>query len=148
MITIYADGSCIGNPGPGGWAFLVLPDGSRTPNYSKNGGSSLTTNNQMELMAAIKALEYVKQQNVDEKVTLRTDSQYVKNGISSWIKSWKKNNWTTSNKTEVKNKELWVQLDTLNDSLDVTWEWVKGHSIDVFNNTVDKLAKTGINTLK
>ncbi len=148
MITIYADGSCIGNPGPGGWAFLVLPNGSRTPNFSKNGGVSFTTNNQMELMAAIKALEYIKQQNVEEKVTLRTDSQYVKNGISSWIKSWKQKNWITSKNTEVRNKELWEQLDTLNDSLDVTWEWVKGHSIDVFNNAVDRLAKTGITTLK
>jgi ribonuclease HI len=147
-MMVYADGSCLGNPGPGGWAFLVLPDNSRTPNFTKNGGVAHTTNNRMELMATIEALKYLIEQKVDEEVILRTDSQYVKNGITTWINSWKKNNWKTADKKDVKNKELWELLDELNSNIFVKWEWVKGHSSDVFNNAVDVLAKTGIDNIR
>ena len=135
MIKIYTDGSCIGNPGAGGWAAIIL-DGKNEKIIS--GSKNNTTNNQMELFAAIKALS-----NFNKKKSFKifTDSNYVKDGITKWIKNWKKNNWKTSAKKPVKNQELWEKLDKLVKFHDVKWEWIKGHSTNIYNNLADKLAK-------
>ena len=142
MIRIYTDGSCLGNPGNGGWAFL-LKDGDKL--ISMSGFQKETTNNQMELTAAINALNYIND-SLGE-ITIITDSNYVKNGISEWIKSWKKNNWKTANKSNVKNQHLWEKLDELNSKLNVKWEWVKAHNIDKYNNYVDELARNSAENL-
>ena len=135
MIQIYTDGSCIGNPGAGGWAAIIL-DGKNEKIIS--GNKNNTTNNQMELLAAIKALS-----NFNKKKSFKifTDSNYVKDGITKWIKNWKKNNWKTSAKKPVKNQELWKKLDKLVKFHDVKWEWIKGHSTNIYNNLADELAK-------
>ena len=135
MIKIYTDGSCIGNPGAGGWAAIIL-DGKNEKIIS--GSKNNTTNNQMELFAAIKALS-----NFNKKKSFKifTDSNYVKDGITKWIKNWKKNNWKTSAKKPVKNQELWEKLDKLVNFHDVKWEWIKGHSTNIYNNLADELAK-------
>ena len=135
MIKIYTDGSCIGNPGAGGWAAIIL-DGKNERIIS--GNKINTTNNQMELFAAIKALS-----NFNKKKSFKifTDSIYVKDGITKWIKNWKKNNWKTSAKKPVKNQELWKKLDKLVKFHDVKWEWIKGHSTNIYNNLADELAK-------
>ena len=135
MIKIYTDGSCIGNPGPGGWAAIIL-NGDKQSIIS--GKKKNTTNNQMEIMAAIKALVFLKKK---QKIRIYTDSNYVKEGITNWIKIWEKNNWKTSNKKKVKNVELWIKLNTLSNFHDTEWQWVKGHSGNPMNNMVDKLAK-------
>lgn len=142
MIRIYTDGSCLGNPGNGGWAFL-MQDGDKFTAMS--GFQRETTNNQMELTAAIEALNY----NIVRKdeIILITDSNYVKNGISDWIKNWKKNNWKTATKSNVKNQNLWEKLDELNSKLNVKWEWVKAHNIDKYNNYVDELARNSAENL-
>ena len=142
MIRIYTDGSCLGNPGNGGWAFL-MQDGDKFT--AKSGFQKETTNNQMELTAAIEALNY----NIVRKdeIILITDSNYVKNGISEWIKNWKKNNWKTATKSNVKNRNLWEKLDELNSKLNVKWEWVKAHNIDKYNNYVDELARNSAENL-
>ena len=142
MIRIYTDGSCLGNPGNGGWAFL-MQNGDKF--ISMSGFQKETTNNQMELTAAINALNYIND-SLDEIVII-TDSNYVKNGISEWIKSWKKNNWKTANKSNVKNQHLWEKLDELNSKLSVKWEWVKAHNIDKYNNYVDELARNSAENL-
>jgi len=142
LIRIYTDGSCLGNPGNGGWAFL-MQDGDKFTAMS--GFQKETTNNQMELTAAIEALNY----NIVRKdeIILITDSNYVKNGISEWIKNWKKNNWKTATKSNVKNRNLWEKLDELNSKLNVKWEWVKAHNIDKYNNYVDELARNSAENL-
>jgi len=133
LIEVYTDGSCLGNPGVGGWAFLVIKENKLT---SKSGLDKNTTNNRMELCAAIEALDFLK----DEKILkIHTDSSYLKNGISSWISSWEKNNWLTSNKKPVKNKDLWIKLAELTKNKNITWEWVKAHDENKFNNMVDEL---------
>ena len=136
MIKIYTDGSCIGNPGNGGWAAIILNDGKKTKikGFKKN-----TTNNQMELLAPIKALKEIPK---GSKVQIFTDSKYVKSGITEWIHNWKKNGWKTKNKKDVSNKELWIELDLLNNKFEINWSWVKAHSTDKFNNEVDLLAKS------
>ena len=141
MISVYTDGSCLGNPGNGGWAFLVVSekDISFRAGFEEN-----STNNRMELMAAIKALEYLEQ---FENITINTDSNYVKQGITTWIFNWKKNNWKTSSKQAVKNRELWERLDELNQKKNINWSWVKAHNIDEFNNQVDVLARKAADTL-
>jgi ribonuclease HI len=135
MIKIYTDGSCIGNPGAGGWAAIIL-DGKNEKIIS--GSKNNTTNNQMELFAAIKALSNF---NKKKYFKIFTDSNYVKDGITKWIKNWKKNNWKTSAKKPVKNQELWEKLDKLVKFHDVKWEWIKGHSTNIYNNLADELAK-------
>ena len=135
MIKIYTDGSCIGNPGAGGWAAIIL-DGKNEKIIS--GSKNNTTNNQMELFAAIKALSNF---NKQKSFKIFTDSNYVKDGITKWIKNWKKNNWKTSAKKPVKNQELWKKLDKLVKFHDVKWEWIKGHSTNIYNNLADELAK-------
>ena len=123
-ITIYTDGGCSGNPGPGGWGIVVIADGVAK---QLSGGEKLTTNNRMELTAAIMALTVVKNTEgfASRPVTVNIDSQYVKNGITSWIKSWKAKGWKTADKKPVKNQDLWEVLDGLNSSLTVNWNWVK-----------------------
>ena len=142
MITIYTDGACSGNPGIGGWGIVIL-ELKKEPIFL-NGGDDNTTNNQMELTAAIQALKYF---NKREKITLFTDSQYVKNGIESWINNWKKNGWKTASKKPVKNKELWVKLDLLIAKHNVIWKWVKGHAGNLYNEKADLLARKYIEKL-
>lgn len=137
-VTIYTDGSCSGNPGPGGWGAVLLKDEQRR---EIKGGESDTTNNRMELMAAIRALEWLKRPYA---VTIYTDSAYVKNGITTWIAKWKKNGWRGSNRNSIKNIELWLRLDKLCSKYNVTWKWVKGHSGNLENERADTLAKLGM----
>ena len=135
MIKIYTDGSCLNNPGDGGWAAIINTNGE----VRKISGSVKdTTNNKMELMAPIKALQELKG---NEQIEIYTDSQYVRLGITDWVHKWIKNNWQTSKKEPVKNKELWIQLHELNNSSDVKWIWVKAHAGNVLNEEVDLLAK-------
>lgn len=134
IVKIYTDGGCKPNPGVGGWA-AVLQYGDHRKELS--GGASHTTNNQMELIGAISALESLTRPC---HVELYTDSQYLKNGITTWIKTWKKNNWQTSAKSPVKNQELWMRLDAMVQQHQVTWHWVRGHADDELNNLVDSLA--------
>jgi len=134
MQKVYIDGSCIGNPGPGGWSVVFVEKKKGVKNIS--GGDKQTTNNRMELMAAISALKIT-----NKEVEIVTDSMYVKNGIETWIKGWKLKNWTTSAKTPVKNMDLWKELDKLAEKKSVKWSWVKGHSGNVYNEKADKLAK-------
>ena len=139
MIKIYTDGSCIGNPGKGGWAAIILSDGKKT---EIKGNEKNTTNNQMELLAPIQALKKIPK---GRKVEIFTDSKYVKSAITEWIHNWKKNGWKTANKKEVSNKKLWTQLDLLNNEFEVSWNWVKAHSVDKLNNEVDLLARNAAN---
>ena len=139
MIKIYTDGSCIDNPGQGGWAAIILDDGKKT---EIKGSKKDTTNNQMELLAPIEALKKIPK---GSKVQIFTDSKYVKSGITEWIHNWKKNGWKTANKQEVKNKELWLELDLLNNEFEINWNWVKAHSTDELNNEVDLLARSAAN---
>mgnify|MGYP005700059165 FL=1 len=135
MIKIYTDGSCLNNPGNGGWAAIINNDG----NILKiSGNEKNTTNNKMELMAPIKALQKIRN---NEKVEIFTDSKYVKLGITEWIHKWIKNNWLTSKKEPVKNKELWVQLYNLTKTSEINWIWVKAHAGNTLNEEVDLLAK-------
>ncbi len=134
---IYTDGACFGNPGPGGWASIIIK--IDTGKRIKIMGSELsTTNNRMELRAVIESLRGIPKES---KLAIFTDSKYVINGIESWIMKWKKNNWMGSNKKLVKNKDLWLDLDGLTKSLSIKWNWVKGHSGNIENEEVDKLAK-------
>ena len=135
MIKIYTDGSCLGNPGPGGWAALVVGE---TKQNTISGKKKNTTNNQMELTAPIKALELFSKR---EEIEIYTDSLYVKEGMTNWIKVWKKNNWKNSKKKPVKNKLLWKKLDDLVKIHNVEWKWIKAHSENPYNNLVDELAK-------
>ena len=141
-VNIWTDGACSGNPGPGGWG-AILTYGETEKELS--GAEAATTNNRMELMAAISALEALKRET---KVTLHTDSKYVMDGVTKWIHGWKKNGWKTADKKPVKNEDLWKRLDAANASHDVTWKWVKGHADDVMNNRADELARNAIQTLK
>ena len=141
-IKIYTDGACVGNPGPGGWAAVVLLENEKKELF---GGERLTTNNRMELMSAIKDLEYSIEQEKKQPslklIRIFTDSVYVKEGITVWINNWEKNNWKTADKKNVKNVDLWKKLKELVKSNQVEWNWVKGHSEDPMNNLADKLAK-------
>ncbi len=137
-ITIFTDGACSGNPGPGGWGAILMSGPHRKELY---GADAETTNNRMELMAAIEALEALKQPSV---VDLYTDSSYVKNGISEWIDNWKRRNWRTADKKEVKNVDLWQRLDTARDRHQVTWHWLKGHAGHPENERADELARLAI----
>ena len=139
MIEIYTDGSCLTNPGNGGWAAIINNDG----NIKKISGSEKeTTNNRMELLAPINALKEI---DTNSQVIIFTDSQYVKLGITEWINKWITNNWQTSKKEDVKNKDLWIELYNLNKSLDVKWKWVKAHAGNPMNEEVDLLAKQAAN---
>ena len=138
IIYIYTDGACKGNPGPGGWGALLIYEGIKKELY---GFEPETTNNIMELTAVIESLKSIKRKH---PIIITTDSTYVKDGITDWIESWKTNNWRTANKKPVKNKELWVELDSLCALYDITWEWVRGHSGHPENEHADYLANKAI----
>ncbi len=142
MLKIWTDGSCLGNPGPGGWAFVATDDKNVA---ERSGGEANTTNNRMELTAVIRALTAARRHN---EIELHTDSQYVKNGMQSWIKNWKKNNWRTADKKPVKNQDLWMQLDELSNTIKIHWHWVRGHNGNAFNERCDELARTAAERLK
>lgn len=137
-VTIYTDGACSGNPGPGGWGAILTLGDTRKEIF---GGEEHTTNNRMELMAAISALEALKRPCT---VDLHTDSQYLRNGIMSWIHGWKRNGWRTADKKPVKNVDLWQRLDTALKPHNVHWHWVKGHAGHPMNERADELAREGI----
>jgi ribonuclease HI len=143
----YTDGACSGNPGPGGWgALLVARDGERVVKERElNGGEGLTTNNRMELLAAINALEALDR---PAKITVVTDSVYVKNGVTDWIAGWKRNGWKTAAKKPVKNEDLWQRLDEARARHDVRWEWIKGHAGHPENERADELARAGMAPFK
>ena len=137
-VAIYTDGACKGNPGPGGWGALLQYRGRERELY---GGEAATTNNRMELTAVIRALETLKRRS---DVALYTDSQYVKNGIETWIHAWKRNGWRTSDRKSVKNADLWLELERLAGEHDIEWHWVKGHADTEGNHRADELANRGV----
>ena len=136
---IYTDGACSGNPGPGGWAAIIIVNDEIKDIFS--GSEKNTTNNQMELMAPIKAIQKFKKKS---EISIFTDSTYVRDGITIWIKQWEKNGWKTTSKKPVKNKELWKKLKNLSSKHSMKWIWVKGHAQDKYNNLVDELAQGAI----
>ena len=141
MIAIYTDGACRGNPGPGGWGVLLEYDGKQR---TLHGGEDSSTNNRMELIAAIKALEVLKSKC---QIALYTDSKYVLKGITEWLPNWKKRNWLTASKKPVQNVDLWKRLDALVPEHEINWHWVKGHSGNRGNEIADQLANKGIDEL-
>ena len=141
ITKVYTDGACSGNPGSGGWGVVILDDKVKIYNGSENE----TTNNRMELKAAIMG---IKNADTTTEITIYTDSKYVKDGITNWIKNWKKNNWITASKKPVKNQDLWKELDNMNNQYNVKWEWVKAHQDNnsddsKYNNMADQLARKG-----
>ncbi len=140
MITIYTDGSCLTNPGSGGWAAIINENNKKK---IISGNEKNTTNNRMELLAPINALREIKS---GPKIKIYTDSQYVKNGITEWINTWLSNDWKTSKKEDVKNKDLWIELYNLTKFLDIQWIWVKAHDGNPLNEEVDLLAKRAANS--
>ena len=138
-VDIYTDGSCLGNPGPGGWAFIIKYRNGNIKEFS--GSEKYTTNNKMELPAAIKAIKYFKKKII---INIYTDSKYLKDGITIWIKKWKLNGWKTSNKKNVKNSDLWKLLEEKIQNHEIHWMWVKGHNENIFNEKADMLAKKAI----
>ena len=138
MIKIYTDGACKGNPGVGGWGAIIIQN---EKNIELFGGENETTNNRMELMAVIMALKEI---SSELELTIYTDSKYVQKGISEWIKNWKVNNWRSSSKKPVKNKDLWIVLDEEVGSRKINWEWVKGHAGNEGNEKADELANQGV----
>ncbi|MCL2380588.1 MAG: ribonuclease HI [Treponema sp.] len=151
MIHIYTDGGCSGNPGPGGWAYVMVQktfQGSVVV-AEELGGEKSTTNNRMELLAVICALKALKVNlDLSRNLTLYTDSQYVQKGITEWIHNWKRNSWRTSDKKPVKNQDLWVELDTLASGFSVTWRWVKGHAGNEYNERCDALTQQAIASIR
>ena len=137
--VIYTDGACSGNPGPGGWGAIILSEAKNETNIS--GKEKSTTNNRMELMAPIMALRKIKKSS---KIIIYTDSIYLKNGITTWIKNWEKNGWKSSNKKPVKNKDLWVTLNKLSKEHVINWKWIKAHAGNKYNEIADKLATEAI----
>lgn len=142
QVVIYSDGACSGNPGPGGWGAILI-SGEHVKEI--HGGEPATTNNRMELMAAIQALEALKRPC---KVEVHTDSQYVMKGISEWIRGWKVRGWKTADNKPVKNEDLWRRLDAARSKHDVAWKWVKGHAGHELNERADELARLGIAELR
>ncbi len=143
----YTDGACSGNPGPGGWGVLLRAMDGETVLKERelSGGEAETTNNRMELLAAISALETLERPS---KITIVTDSAYVKNGVTGWIHGWKRNGWKTASKKPVKNVDLWQRLDEAQQRHDVTWKWVKGHAGHPENERADELARAGMAPFK
>ena len=144
MIEVYTDGGCSGNPGPGGWAYVILDEAAADMPLENWGAEKSTTNNRMELQAVIAALEKVSDTSA---ITVYTDSQYVQKGITVWIKDWKNRGWKTSAKQAVKNQDLWQRLDALSGTLPITWVWVKGHAGNKYNERCDFLTQKAIASL-
>lgn len=148
-LTVFTDGGCSGNPGPGGWAYAIL-SGDGALIEEKWGAEPITTNNRMELSAAVAALERVLSDSTlaGSDISLYTDSQYVQKGISTWIHSWKRNGWRTASKDPVKNRDLWQRLDELSGRLAIQWRWVKGHAGHEYNELVDRMTQEAIASLR
>ena len=147
MIHVYTDGGCSGNPGPGGWAYVVVLETFQGDKVlaEKWGAEKDTTNNRMELSAVIASLEALSAMNdIPRKLAVYTDSQYVQKGISEWIVKWKRNAWQTSDKKPVKNQDLWMRLDALAEGFNISWNWVKGHAGNKYNEICDALAQKAI----
>jgi ribonuclease HI len=146
-LTIYTDGGCSGNPGPGGWAFIILQSTFQGEQVlaEKSGAEKNTTNNRMELMAAIASLETLKNlADTPKKLTLYTDSQYLQKGMTEWLRGWKAKGWRTSDKQSVKNQDLWQRLDSLSGEFSITWAWVKGHAGNTYNERCDAMTQEAI----
>ena len=159
-LDIYTDGGCSGNPGPGGWAYVIIQKTGQSESICREewGGEKNTTNNRMELIAVISALQYLKaqkslglggnsQQGQSLCITVHTDSQYVQKGITEWIRNWKRNSWRTKDKKPVKNKDLWLELDMLAGEFSVKWEWIQGHAGNTYNEHCDSLVQKAITSL-
>jgi len=150
-LKIYTDGGCSGNPGPGGWAYVMV-----LKNYQgeqiiaqRKGAEGDTTNNRMELTAVIKALRALKRMDkIPNRAVVYTDSQYVQRGITEWIHAWKENSWKTSDKKPVKNQDLWNELDTLAGEFKITWKWVRGHAGNEYNELCDEMTQAAVASLR
>ena len=141
-IKVYTDGACKGNPGPGGWGAYIIHGSDEIELFD---GNPNTTNNQMEMQAAIEALKYLKEEN--QPIDLYTDSNYLRQGITEWIFNWKKNNWRTASKKPVANKDLWIEISDLSSVMAVNWHWVKGHDGDPGNERADYLSNRGVDNV-
>ena len=149
-LGIYTDGGCSGNPGPGGWGFVIIMRTFQGENIiaQEKGGVKETTNNKMELTAVIEALQKLKTMDVPRQITVYTDSQYVQKGISEWINTWKRNSWRTSDKQPVKNQDLWMKLDSLANDFIIIWQWVKGHDGNKYNELCDQMTQEAIASVR
>jgi len=150
-LKIYTDGGCSGNPGPGGWAYVMVQQTFQGFHIiaQNKGGEKDTTNNRMELRAVIEALRALKTMDgVTRNAAVHTDSQYVQKGITEWIHAWKRNSWRTSDKKPVKNKELWLELDSLSGEFSLKWEWIKGHAGNKYNELCDAMTQEAIEEIR